>query len=311
MSLTSYLTDPAHQEIRTKFRKEFLRPAFNFENEIKAHPLTPNYGIIGTAFDYLLRFTIQHCNKEKEIHCSGWVADIAYKQLEYSFAGEEQSTFKKRYQRAKKNHDKFINTGKISNQLIADSLFLAKLDLYVRAGIIAADLFEENDLDIKDLKKLLAAINISDFLFRKKCFLNPTFGKGSAMVGGADADMILDDTLIEIKVTKHLKLEREHLNQLIGYYILALVGGINKVHQGSSIKRVGIYFARHGLLWTISLSEFGNSKKFEVFKTWFVGYFDNIRKDSLIESQKRIKNILNKMTKEEQIKLRKKTRVRI
>jgi hypothetical protein len=277
MSLTSYLTDPKHSDLRRKFRDEFLRPAFYLKGDIKAHPLSSNYGIIGTAFDYILRLTIQHHNKEKKVHSNQWVANSSFKRLENSFFGVGQPAFRKRYDRAKTNADKFLQNGKITKELLADTLYLAKLDLYFRSGIIAPDMFKENPLDIKDLKKLFTTINISDFIFKKRCFLNPTFGKGSLMVGGADADIILDDTLIDIKVTKHLKLEREYLNQIIGYYILSLIGGINNSHKGTLIKKLGIYFARHGILWTISLSNLGTSKKFESFKTWFTEYFNNVK----------------------------------
>lgn len=298
MSLTSYLTDPDHPDIRQKFREEFLRPIFNFKNDIKAPPLTKNYGIIGTAFDYVLRFTIQHHNKGKQIHGGQWVADISYKQLENAFFGIEQSAFRKRYNRAKTNHEKYLKNGKITKQLLADTLFLAKLDLYIRAGMIAPDMFIESDHDITDLKNLHATINIPEFIFTERCFLNPTFGKGSLMVGGADADIILDDTLIDIKVTKHLKLERECLNQLIGYYILSLIGGINKKHDGTLIKKVGVYFARHGILWTVPLSDFGASEKFESFKSWFTGYFDNIRQERLVEINEQLETLKKQIAKE-------------
>lgn len=298
MSLTSYLTDPDHPDIRQKFRDEFLRPIFNLDNDIKAPPLTKNYGIIGTAFDYVLRFTIQHHNKSKQIHGGQWVADISYTRLEKAFFGIEQSTFRKRYSRTKTNHEKYLKNGKITKELLADTLFLAKLDLYIRSGMIAPDMFIESDLDIKDLKNLCATINISDFIFNEQCFLNPTFGKGSLMVGGADADIILDDTLIDIKVTKHLKLEREYLNQLIGYYILSLIGGVNNKHDGTQIKKIGVYFARHGILWTVPLSDFGSPEKFESFKTWFAKYFDNIREERLIEVNKELEILKRQVAKQ-------------
>jgi hypothetical protein len=298
MSLTSYLTDSNHPDIRQKFREEFLRPIFNFKHDIKAPPLTTNYGIVGTAFDYILRFTIQHHNKGRQIHGGGWVADISYKQLENAFFGIEQSAFRKRYNRAKINHEKYLKSGKITKQLLADTLFLAKLDLYIRAGMIAPDVFTESDHDITDLKNLHETINISDFKFQDQCFLNPTFGKGSLMVGGADADIILDDTLIDIKVTKHLKLEREYLNQLIGYYILSLIGSINNKHNGTLIKKVGVYFARHGILWTVPLSEFGTPEKYESFKSWFTEYFDNIRQEGLVEINERLATFKKQIAQE-------------
>lgn len=277
MSLTSYLTDPEHSEIKKKFREEFIRPAFGFKNSIKAPPLTANYGIVGAAFDYILRFAIQYHNKEELIHGRTWTSDSSFGELVDTFKGDKQITLRNKFDNAKSNYAKFLQTGKITNELLANTLFLAKLDLYFRSGIIASDLFTENDLDIKDLRTLYSVLNISDFKFKKECFINPVFGRGSLMVGGADADIIIDHTLIEIKVTKHLKLEREYLNQLIGYYILSLIGGINNRSKTSKIKKIGIYFARHGFLWTVPLAEIGTPEKFESVKNWFISYFDNLR----------------------------------
>ena len=53
-----------------------------------------------------------------------------------------------------------------------------------------------------------------DYTFKsEKCYLNPTFGDASNLVGGADADIILDDMLIDIKTTKAISFTQEHYNQ--------------------------------------------------------------------------------------------------
>ena len=81
MSLTSLLSDRNNQELRDKFKTEFLTPSFNLKAELKAPPLTNNYGIVGTAFDYLLRFYLQHHNKDTFIQNDYWVADGSFKML--------------------------------------------------------------------------------------------------------------------------------------------------------------------------------------------------------------------------------------
>ena len=83
------------------------------------------------------------------------------------------------------------------------------------------------------------------FRAKRRCVLNPTFGRGSSLVGGADGDLIIDYTLIDIKTTKHLTFEREFFNQLIGYYVLSCIGGIDDCGRGK-IKHVAIYYARYG-----------------------------------------------------------------
>jgi len=303
MSLTSYLTDTKHQELRNKFKDEFPKPAFAFDKPLIAPALTNNYGVIGTAFDYILRFFIEFHNKKKSVESTKWVSDISFNRLAKRFEpnSDKFSELAYRYKRAKENYEKFIESGKISNHLLADALFLAKLDLYIRIGVIAPDLFDENELDIQDLNSIYAALNYKDFIAKESCILNPTFGTGSLIVGGADADIILDDTIIDIKVTKHLKLERVYLNQTIGYYILSLIGGIDKVKNGK-IKNIGIYFARHGFLWKFPLSKLGNEKKLTNFKKWFEEYFEQIRLKAYKENTEKLKILGKEIAKEKKLK---------
>lgn len=273
MSLTSFLSDPVHKELKQNFKTYFPTPAFDLKGELRAPPLSKNYRAVGTAFDYLLRFNIEYHNKEKCISRGGWVAERSFTRLSKRFIGQANIDLQGRFARAKENHQKFLLCGKISKDLLADCLFLGKLDLYLRSGLVAPNLLTEDNLDVKDLSNLYRVIDTRLFKAKQSCYLNPTFGHGSEIVGGADADIIIDDTLIEVKVTKYLKLEREHLNQTTGYYVLALIGGINGSVKGKAIKNIGIYFARHGLLWTVPLQDLGNSRSIGNFKKWFLDYF--------------------------------------
>ena len=279
MSLTSYLTDPNHPKLKIKFKTEFPFPGLNNKDKLIAPPLTKNYGIIGTAFDYLFRFYLQYHNKDKCIVNDKWVAYGGYEGIKNVWKKNKSETLKlsNRFTEAKKRHELFIKKGELTDELISDTLFLAKLDLYVRSKLIAPDIFVESKLDIEDLKNLYKVINACDFTTDEKCFLNPHFCQGSTLVRGADADIILGDTLIDIKVTKNLKIEREYFNQIIGYYILSLIGNINCEYSGKIIKYVGIYFARHGLLWKVPISSLGDEKKIEDFKIWFVKYFETLK----------------------------------
>src|SRR5690606_17537093 len=103
---------------------------------------------------------------------------------------------------------------------------------------------------------------------KKHCIVNPTFGKGSSLVGGADADLIIDNTLIDIKSSKNLKLERGDLNQIIGYHLLSIIGGING-KKTPKIKEIGIYFASYGHIWKMPLSDYYKPKDYEEFAEEF------------------------------------------
>ncbi len=75
--------------------------------------------------------------------------------------------------------------------------------------------------------------------------LNPTFA-GSADVGGADADLILDGCLLDIKATVNPKLDQGWLLQLLGYTLL-------DYDDAYRIDRLGIYLARqrHLMAWPL------------------------------------------------------------
>ncbi len=70
MSLTSFLKN---QDVKEKFAQQFPMPEFNLEKEILAPPRTKRYAMVGTAFDYLLRFYLKRLNPAAVT--SQWVAE--------------------------------------------------------------------------------------------------------------------------------------------------------------------------------------------------------------------------------------------
>lgn len=78
--------------------------------------------------------------------------------------------------------------------------------------------------------------------------LNPDF-VGSRYVGGADADMIVDNCLIDIKTSIYARIEPIYLHQLIGYLLLDFDDAFH-------LDSVGIYLARQGELLQWDISDF-------------------------------------------------------
>src|SRR5262249_2681307 len=85
-------------------------------------------------------------------------------------------------------------------------------------------------------------------LLRQPAILNPTFA-GSLDVGGADADLIVNGCLIDIKSSKLPGIDPLDLRQLVGYVLLDYD---DEYHMQS----VGIYKARYGMLVTWPLEQF-------------------------------------------------------
>ena len=86
--------------------------------------------------------------------------------------------------------------------------------------------------------------------------------------GGADADLVIDDTLIDIKTGKHLVLDREIFNQLVGYYVLSCIGRVDNCPRGA-IKQLAVYYARYGVLHRVKVTDFVVKNRMPAFIKWF------------------------------------------
>ncbi|NJL75286.1 MAG: hypothetical protein HC892_09910 [Saprospiraceae bacterium] len=89
MSLTSILKSSQFRDLKERLRVDFPRPKFKLKGEIIAPPKTKNYGIIGTAFDYLLRFKLEKEFKEHTESRENWVADSAIESIRKSMVFKE------------------------------------------------------------------------------------------------------------------------------------------------------------------------------------------------------------------------------
>jgi hypothetical protein len=74
----------------------------------------------------------------------------------------------------------------------------------------------------------------------------PTFGEGSRRLGGADADLILGSTLLDVKTTKEQKAKASAVLQVVAYALLANRFGVDGAPEAREIDTVGLYFARAG-----------------------------------------------------------------
>lgn len=279
MSLTSFIHIP---EVRRRFAETFPKPSFQLNAKILAPPLTRHYSLIGTAFDYLMRFHLEYLNPESIV--STWVAELAVEQLRhhpeyfiirraYTPSNIERTLAKADniIRQAKIASSAYQQTGKMTDELLESVIYLAQLDPLFRAGVIDPNIGVADKQDVEDLRNLISAVDAKTFKAERVCVLNPTFGEGSHLVGGADCDLLIDNTLIDIKTTKALEIKRDYLNQLIGYYILFTIGGIDGCLSGVSVRNLGIYFSRYSVLHTISVTTFIGNPNFPDFRKWFEG----------------------------------------
>jgi hypothetical protein len=295
MSLTSFLEQNADVRARCL---DFKKPWFILRAQLLAPPLTENYSSAGTAFDYLLRFYLEKLNPNAMT--SDWVACDGVERLAHISSGgflarKAQQTLDE----AVDLHRRFLRSRdeRPGRELIKATIKMARLDAVYRAGLTDGLSAPIPKPLIDDLEAMLGLVKRQSFLAKKRCVLNPTFGIGSEIVLGADADLIIDDTLVDIKTTKHLKFERELFNQLIGYYALACIGGVDGCKR-FSIRRVGIYYARYGVLHSIAIADCIRPSDFQGFLRWFA---DRAIREHLVvmlrEGGGRVANRLSKLRK--------------
>lgn len=283
MSLTSIIRERA--DVREGLRARVARPALKL-GEIKAPPQSTNYGIVATAFDYLLRFYLQRLNKSAQ--ASPWAAEqgvemIGAEELVYDLDRGRVSSGKTDRRRRKADayiaevrrvHGAYLKNGKLGDDLLNACLRLAYLDVALRVGPDRIDwkgLDKSDKRDIADLRTLLALASGSAFKARSVCLLNPTFGMASILVGGADADLLIDDCLIDVKNTKDPHLDARDFLQLIGYYLLNGYAGMSCAGKPAAypINSLAIYFSRYGVLWKFPVEEVLSSKVAPETARWF------------------------------------------
>jgi hypothetical protein len=298
MSLTSFLAIP---DVRDRFKQQFVKPKITFQKEILAPPRTQRYSMVGTAFDYLLRFYIKYHNPnaierqwiaEHTTHPTLFHVLSIRDQIEgtpyYNIDTRERGIFneetgevtpfpetpimkkaKQIIERAKAVYADYLARGNMTDEVLESAILLAQLDPIFRAGYVDENLGIVDGEDVADLRALIALVAQNTFTAKEICFLNPTFGEASRMVGGADADLLIDDIILEVKTTKSIQFTLDYFLQLIGYYLLFRISGVDNAPYQPNIERVGVYYSRYGEFCTIPIAEVINETTLESFIKWF------------------------------------------
>lgn len=109
MSLTDFIEIP---EIKEWLRQEFIMPKLTEKREILAPPISTNYSLVGTAFDYLLRFYIEKLNPKAITR--KWIAENFIERAAYinkkdgRKKGKLELEAEKIVAHAKKLHSKYM-----------------------------------------------------------------------------------------------------------------------------------------------------------------------------------------------------------
>lgn len=276
------------------------KPKIKIESNILAQPLTKNYTIVGIAFDYLLRMFLKRINTNAIERI--WIAEqllqeitgpctpilkyaapesaegkpvelMEYKQIELS------KYLKQILLKCKDLYSKYLQSGEITDKLLEDFLLLSQFEPIFRTGRVFDIKHNADKKDIKDLRNLISLLHSKQNLFISKehCLLNPTFGEASSMIGGADADVVIDDIIIDIKTTINADFTRDQFNQILGYYLLNSISGIDGINKKVKINRIGIYYSRFSEMLLVSIKNIIEEDKMKNFLEWFKREIEQIK----------------------------------
>lgn len=269
MSLTSFIN---RSDVRAKLKEVIAQQQAPVNIPLRVLPVSANPSLVGTAFDYLLRFYIQRQNK---VASQGWVATAGLWKLG-QFLGSRRSRLYKlaenSHARALEAHADYLRNGRVNSNLLRSTIHLARLDMGVRPGpeyLLTEHLTDPCDDEVRELRELYSIIPRGMFIAEHTCVLNPSFGDASILVGGADTDLIIDDTLIDFKVVRDFNQFSRHICQLVGYYILLLLSGEANGENINNLSRLGLYFARHGHLHLVSVDDLIERAMLPDLVRWF------------------------------------------
>jgi hypothetical protein len=282
-------------------------------------PKSERYMMVGTAFNYLLRFELQRraphavarcwtaesapdniwCKNDKGVtsfrHLSrddkGVISLAAHpdgdphslEKLAQEVAGRARNVVDKA-KLAQARYVKSTSPTRLDQaDLAGHAIRLAKLDDSSRSCGRFDSTFEEAAVeDVEDLLALLAIVPFNALFHDRVMLLNPIFGQTSSLVGGADADLIVGDMLVDFKTTKSDKMAADDLDQLLGYYLLA-----RRQRQADpkfpAINRLAIYFCRQSYLWTLDATTWTEHPLFAETEEWFFSHAKEVFKAKVTE----------------------------
>ena len=88
-----------------------------------------------------------------------------------------------------------------------------------------------------------------------------------SLVGGAD--LIAGDMIVDFKTAKKNAMNVRSLDQLLGYFLIARNQQRSDPHF-PEIKKLGLYFCRHGYLWTGDTDNWTDHPQFSEVEKWFL-----------------------------------------
>ncbi len=259
-------------------------------------PRTKRYALVGTAFDYLIRFELErrapHCVTRK------WMAAYAPARI-WSVSPDGRTAIGRDFFRGLTTPEQYRAPEEIvviARKFLADareavqthlartdptslefaelarhSIRLAHLESIPRADSLSPNFTEIDPDDVEDLLAMLTVVPFDQLFHEKTMLLNPGFD----LINGLDLDLIAGDCLIDFKTTKEDSILAKTLDQMLVYFAAC------RIQRGKDgvfppINRIGLYFCRRGYLHLMDASLWTDRPEFAEFERWFADYIERM-----------------------------------
>lgn len=257
MSLTSLIKANRHYRMAVKTHTD--RPKLPKQDLILSEPGSKRHGLLGTAFDYLVGFTLEHLNRDLVQPRTSLIAERALSilkaQARTPIDREHVLSAQRALAHCMNQATAYVESGNLTREFVASIIQIAQLDQIYRAGVMPRlPLARASKANIEDLMALYERMPMDLLKAKKEVYVAPDFGMMSNLVGGADADFILDGRLIDTKTTVDPTITLEMWCQVVGYYLL------NRLESGAGgrqieVQSLGFYFARYGAFVEIDVAD--------------------------------------------------------
>lgn len=222
--------------------------------------------LIELAFHYIAKVIVAaYCN---DTNCNPFENSIAERSIRNLQPKIEKSYFQEvyeRYEYATMQLQNYIDgEDNSTNNIIQHCFFLAKLDICYRKAAIPSDLSQfftpatpDEVIEIKEMALKFGKSFIPRVLRpESKIIFNPNFGFGECLIGETECDMIIDKTIIDLRIDIGTSYPRDRVTKSMVHFLLTEINrDFGNKENAFPIDNLVFYSARYGETEILSLED--------------------------------------------------------